>query len=557
MFGPLHVSPESISAPSPHDAAGRVASLVRADAAVSGMSGTEIDMQVGTAAAGGGAEGIARGAPRQSLYGLVKKGTTAYMIRSDRFVPGRGVADLPFARTGAAWDEMRSRAGQGGTLVVLLTGWDDEDCAECDVVGSLRQALAEGPEPCAHARIDVWGRNRIAAAMEKFPSLALGTGEGAGARLYSHAEWSSLGDMSYTFMSGGAEEEFIAGLRERLRKGDASGPVHVHVSGGPGSGKTRLVLEATRAAGLAPRIVYAEDPPAGESFLCEITRRPGGGRWAAGAAPILVVDGCDPGSRASFWNILMNNREGVHLVTIDGEPDEFAGGAELLPVGGMDDEQIEGILLHHVGGKGIEVGEWVGHARPSPRAAHIVGANLSSDPLNMFAAPGNVNVWKRWIAGGGRRYSGAEYEDRYTVLLWLSLFTEFGFDAPHKADAAAIAGMVRAHHPGMQEWRFREIVGALSDAGVVQGRPILRITPRLLHDYLWLKWWERYDDEDAPSAADLAAGGGVGIESRSKRYCGMLARMRDRPEARAAVERQLGPGGLFGRREDLRRSLEY
>ena len=513
-------------------------------------------MQVGTAAGGGWAAGIARGAPRQSLYGLVKEGATAYMISSDRFVPGGGAADLPFARTDAAWDGMRSRVGQGGALVVLLTGWDDADCAECDMAGRLRQSLAAGSESCAHAGIDVWGRSRIAEAMEKFPSLALGMGEREGAWLRSHAEWSLLGDMSHTFVSGGAEEEFVAGLRERLRKGDASGPVHVRVSGGPGSGKTRLVLEATRAAGLAPRIVYAEDPPAGEQFLWDIMRGPGGGRWAAGAAPILVVDECDRAARASFWNMPVNNRDGVHLVTIDGEPGGLAGGAELLPVGDMADEQIEQILRHHVGGKGIEVREWVGRASPSPRAAHIVGASLSSNPLNMFAAPPNVSVWKRWIAGGGGRLGGAEYEDRHTVLLWLSLFTGFGFDAPHEADAAAIAGMARVHHPGMQKWRFGEIVRALRDSRVVQGHSVLRITPRLLHDYLWLKWWERYGDEYAPSAADLAAGGGSGIASRSKRYCDMFARMRDRPEARAVVERLLGHGGLFVCREDLRRSLK-
>ena len=561
MVHPFRVQPESIGALSPYDAVEQVAGLVRADAAVSGMSGTEIDIPGNMAAADGGVDGIARDAPRQSLHGLVKKGTTAYLIRSGRFAPGKVIADMLFTRAGAVKERIRSCLEQGGTLVVLLTGWDGADRTDGEMAGRFRQALASRSEAFAQAGIDVWGRSRIAAAMERFPVLALGMGDKAGVRLCEHGEWASLSDMSYTFMSGGAEGEFIDKLRDGLRRGDGSGPVHIRVSGEAGSGKTRLVLEATRAADLAPRIVYAEDPAAAEPFLRDILSGTVGGRWATGAAPILVVDECDPDSRASIWNSLMRNPAGVHLVTIYVEPDGFARGAEQLTVGNMADEQIEAILRGHASIMDGAIGGWVDYARPSPRAAHIVGENLSSNPLNIFAPPSNVRVWERWIAGGSgrdRRYGGKEYEERYTVLLWLSLFTRFGFGAPHESDAAAIAGMIRSRHPDIQEWRFREIVGVLRDTKVLQGHSILYITPRLLHDYLWLRWWDRYGEEDAPSAVDLAEddeGGGSAIAARSRRYCDMFARMRDRPEARAVAERLLGPGGLFDGREDLRRSL--
>ena len=559
MVHPFRVPPESVGALSPYDAVELMAGLVRADAAVSGMSGTAIDIPADMAAADGGVDGIAMDAPRQSLHGLVKEGATAYLIRSGGLAPGRGVGDMLFTRTGDVKERVRSCLERGGTLVVLLTGWDGADRTDDEMSGRFRQALASRSEAYAQAKIDVWGRSRIAAAMERFPVLALGMGDRAGVRLREHGEWASLADMSYTFMSGAAENEFMAKLRDGLRRGDGSGPVHIRVSGEAGSGKTRLVLEATRAADLAPRIVYAEDPPAAEPFLRDVLSGAGGGRWAAGAAPILVVDECDPDSRASFWNSLAGNPDGIHLVTIYVEPDGFARGAEQLKVGNMADRQIEGILRGHAAIKDSAIGGWVDYARPSPRAAHIVGENLSSNPLDIFAPPGNVRVWERWIAGGrNRRYGGREYEERYTILLWLSLFTRFGFGPPHEGDAAAIAGMIRSRHPDIPEWRFREIVGALRDAKVLQGHSILYITPRLLHDYLWLKWWERYGEGDAPSAAGLAEddeGGGSAVAARSVRYCDMFARMRNRPEARAVAERLLGPGGLFDGREDLRRSL--
>lgn len=91
MVHPFRVPPESVGALSPYDAVELMAGLVRADAAVSGMSGTAIDIPVDMAAADGGAGGIAMDAPRQSLHGLVKEGATAYLIRSGRLAPGRGL----------------------------------------------------------------------------------------------------------------------------------------------------------------------------------------------------------------------------------------------------------------------------------------------------------------------------------------------------------------------------------------------------------------------------------------------------------------------------------
>ena len=195
MGNPFHVPPESIGALGPYDAAELVASLVRADAAVSGMSSTEIDIPCNIAAADGGVDGIARDAPRQSLYGLVKEGTTAYQIRSGRFVPSRGIADMPFTRAGGVKGRILSCIERGGTLVVLLTGWDGADRADGETAERFRQALASKSGRYAHARIDVWGRSRIAAAMEKFPVLALGMGDRTGARLRDHVEWAALADM--------------------------------------------------------------------------------------------------------------------------------------------------------------------------------------------------------------------------------------------------------------------------------------------------------------------------------------------------------------------------
>lgn len=534
----------------PYEAVDLAARLIRTDASASGIPANVVDIPSNITAPNGGVNGTASDSPRQSARGLVKKGTTAYRFRTGTFSPGSSIARILFTRQGEVKPRIRSCIERGDTLVVLLFGWEGTDRMDDDALSErFKMALASKSGALSGASVDVWGLARIVASIEQFPGLAASVSGGipAGMPVMSHSGWSCALDMKQPFRHGKAEDGAVERIRAHLR-GGGDAPVHVRVSGPPGSGKTRLVLEATRAVDLAPRVVYADDASVAVSAIAAHSRRAGG---TGGRRLILVADECSPSSQYDLRLALGGGDAVADLVTICSEPGADVRTALQVEAPGMSDEQIAEILEGYAGGGIDDIGEWVELCQPSPRAAHIVGRNLSDNPDDMFADPDAVMVWERYVAGW-RELRGEEYKDRLAVLLWLGQFTEFGFDAPHERDGERIAELVRRHHPEIPAYRFRQVVRTLRSMGVLRGGPVLHIEPRILHEYVWLKWWERYEPCDAPQLPpgdEAGMGGGAGAHAKGaaghlptlrSRYYGMLERMRSRKYAARKL------GALFG-----------
>ncbi len=538
----------------PYEAVDLAARLIRADASASGIPSYVVDIPLNITAPNGGVNGTASDSPRQSARGLVKRGTTAYLFRTGAFSPGSSIARILFTRQGEVKPRIRSCIERGGTLVALLFGWEGTDRMDDDALSErFKMALASKSGALSGASVDVWGLARIVASIEQFPGLAASVSGGipAGMPVMSHSRWSCVLDMKQPFRHGKAEDGAVERIRAHLR-GGGDAPVHVRVSGPPGSGKSRLVLEATRAVDLAPRVVYADDASVAMSAIAAHSRRAGG---AGGRRLILVADECNPSGQSDLRLALGGGGDAVaDLVTIYSEPGADVRTALQVEAPDMSDEQIAEILEGYAGGGIDDIEEWVALCRPSPRAAHIVGRNLSDNPDDMFADPDAVLAWERYVAGW-RELRGGEYRDRLAVLPWLGQFTEFGFDAPHKRDGERIAELVRRHHPEITPYRFREVVRTLRSMGVLRGGPVLHIEPRILHEYMWLKWWERYLPCDAPwlppgnegGEGDGANAHGEGtaghLPALRSRYYSMLESMRGRKYAARAAGALFGKGG--------------
>lgn len=549
----FRVDPQRVGELDPYAAVGLAARLIRADASASGISAA-IDIPSAITAPDGGVDGTATGSPSQSMHGLVKEGATAYQFRTGAFAPG-SIADILFTRQGEVKPRIRSCIEDGGTLVVMLFGWDGTARTDDEAMAErFRKALAAKSSTLAGASVDVWGLNRIAAAIEQFPGLAFGVHEDTpdDTLVMGHHEWSHILDMTPAFRHGAGEDGAVKRIRDLLR-GDRAMPIHVRVSGPPGSGKTRLVLEATRADDLVPHVVYTANPLAAESAIEAYARSAGG---AGVGRPILVVDECDMFCQSDLWLRLRGDKEGgnTDLVTIYNEPGVDTETTPQVKVPDMGDEQIAEIIEDYAEGRVANIGGWVERCRPSPRAAHIVGRNLSAHPNSMHENPDTSMVWERYIAGRGE-LGGGEYKDRLAVLLWLGQFTKFGFDAPYERDGERMAELVHRHHPEIPAHRFRDVVRTLRTMRVLQGGPILYITPRILHEYLWIKWWDHYGPADVPSLppggeddeGDAAGGRGAAgrLPTLHSRHCGMLESMRRKKDAARSVGALFGKGGPF------------
>ena len=266
---------------------------------------------------------------------------------------------------------------------------------------------------------------------------------------------------------------------------------------------------------------------------------------------IVVVDDCGRPEQADIWN-RAKNFEGIRLVTIHSEGHDVAADTVHMPVPPMADAQLRDILSAYVGA-GSDLGAWVEYCRASPRAAHIVGANLRDNPDDMLRSPSTVAVWDRYIAGQ-KNPPGGELKNRKRVLEWLSLFKTFGHGDAYGRELDCIAALVEknAHIPRDE---FMCTVRSLRKAKVLQGTSMLYITPKLLHVYLWVEWWKNHSPGAAPSADDLAGGGAPGSLSLLRWYLDMFRYARHSPEASKVVKEMLRPGGFLDSDRVLRSEL--
>lgn len=385
-------------------------------------------------------------------------------------------------------------------------------------------------------------------ADDRIPEVALRLRGGSAAAAFAHREWSRNAYMSPAFRRGRAEDAAVEGIRACLRGGASAGggadPAHAIVSGAPGSGKTRTVLEATRADDLAARVVYTDMQEAGLGISQALVRGQGGGEGA-----VLVVDNCDPSHRDDLWANLRHNTAGIDLVTIHSVDMGLSGKTARIPVGGMGDGQIAEIISGYPpGAGGAEAGRWVESCRRSPRAAHIVGGNLAESPGDVLAPHDVMDVWaSRWAAD--RDEAGSEKcRNRLEVLSWIALFTEIGVDYPHGSDVRRIVRLAGRDNPRLIMPVFREAVFDLRDRGVLRGKPVLRIEPGILQDHMWLQWWEYgghcYGATGPLGAEDAEDDDGL-LPPLRARYLDTISRMRSKRGSMRAVERLFGKGGVL------------
>ena len=544
MENPFTVSAESLLALPEGRAEDLARRMIVAEADSAGIRLDQIYDGGKPSSPDGGVDFEVRDAPRESVGGLIKRGHTLYQVKSGRFSPAQGVRDILLKRDGGLRDPIRGCLEGGGTLVVMLTGWGGSGTTEAGLEGQFAESL-RGRMPRAEARVRVWTPARIADLLGRYPHLALFANSAYPQGLRAHDAWSRLGDMSYAFKPGDKEGEFVRRLRGSLLY-DA--PLHVRVTGEPGSGKTRLVLEATRDDRLRGKIVYADGPDSIRPLLNHVNRGGTGG----GANTILVVDDCSSSEQARIWNELKNSSR-IRLVTIHSEADESRGDTVHMPVPPLADAQLREIISTYTGA--ADAGGWAEYCKASPRAAHIVGANLRDNPDDMLRPPSTVAVWDRYIAGQNDP-RGGESRRRKTVLEWLSLFKTFGHGEAYGRELDRMAGLVEKN-ARMSRDEFTSTIRELRDMKVLQGTSMLYITPKILHIHMWVEWWKNHAPGAAPGADDLVCRGGGAGESRNllQWYLDMFRYARRSPEASKVVKKMLRPGGFLDSDEALRSRL--
>ncbi|MHB1090742.1 MAG: hypothetical protein ACYC0U_06750 [Ilumatobacteraceae bacterium] len=289
--------------------------------------------------------------------------------------------------------------------------------------------------------------------------------------------------MSNEFILSEDRKVLIELIQERL----SGGVKHLRILGEPGIGKTRLVLEAVRAQGIAPNVLYVEH---GERFsrtqlFRELLR-------ADAKYPlILVLDELSEHEMSDIWGHLKLRSGALTLISIDHGPDRSRD-AEIEQILSLrlPDPTIREILASHVG-EHAELNRWVSICEGSPRVAQAVGENLAANIQDILKPPATVPFWDRFLFGYAQHQS-EEAHQIARVMRHIALFSRFGFEDPVGGEAEYIAGLVVRADPAITWQRFQELVQKLRERRVLQGSRTLFIVPKALHIYLWREYWRWY-----------------------------------------------------------------
>lgn len=469
--------------------------------------------------------------------GIIKTGKTSYQIKAgasckpwQKSVIKKELFDTKPPGRQNLGGSIRACLDAGGTYVLVCTGIDLVDSQHRNALKHIEDFLKQ----CgySHPKVEVWSQNTLIGFLQMFPSLALWVNERGGLRFQTRQSWAKDASMRLPYVFAESQDDLIVKIRDELQ--EKVNTIHVRVLGEPGIGKTRIVFEATERDDLAPLVIYCTAAEfRGSELMGEILRDDNN------FSAILVIDECDPDSRAYIWDKLQHRGNRIKLITIYNNYDPVAGsGISELEALRLEDDQIRDVIQGH-GVSEEQANLYIEFCDGSPRMAHHTGnilANYPGDPSQLL---GDDYLYKRFYDFGD---SQEEVQQRELVLQYIALFKRFGLGGPVVADAQAIAEKVQEANPLITWSRFQKIVDDLKKRKILQGGSTLYITPKALHIKLWVEWWRIYE-----TSFDLGTFT-QGLPSGSKLiewFHEMFQYAAESEPALRIVKNLLGPNGPF------------
>lgn len=467
-----------------------VRDLLWAEARRLGPGTCKVDALINTDAADGGIDAIVDADTSIPESEIIDIGKNGYQVKSGaEFKPWQksmirkvlfGGERTPINKENLGL-RIRTCLDAEGTYILVCTGINFSksqlDKASSHIIECLGQCEYDTP------KIKVWNQEILISFLQDFPLLELYLKGFHEAQYQTHGVWSRYPDLCVPFVQGHLQNELIQRIQDDLRRDDY--PIHVRVWGEPGIGKTRLVLEATRTDDLSPLVLYFRSPSQIETgtVMNEL-------RFNDNLPAIVVIDECDPDSRARIWNELKHYSPRIKLITIYNDYEDIPGDIAYHVIPPLENEQIRNIIIQEYMIPPDQADRWSTLCDGSPRVAHIIGWNLTNNPEDVLKPPATVNIWERYIAAGDALQS-EKTEQRRLVLQHLALFKCFGYEGPVINEAKVISKMIEDANPQITWDRFQEIVYELRERKILQGEFTLYITPKALHIKLWSQWWDR------------------------------------------------------------------
>ena len=522
------------------------AGLLWADSAARGIRAA-IDVPRSIDARDGGIDATVRAPAGTAGQGVIGPGVTRYQIKSGRgFNPSSKEARRRLLFKPGGDGGLRPRIKEcldaGETFVVVLFGTDAPDRGR-DSEDLIREDLAAADPSYGDARVEVWRQNRLIGYIGRYPALQRRLRGMSYVPFLAHSQWASTSeDMARRFVPGRSQEALIAKARSALR---SAGGADVRIAGRPGSGKTRIAHEITRADDLSALVLYFENPMhvRRANFLNNLLED-------GGASAILVVDECDTENWYYLRDRTANTGGRIRLVTIYIKKDS----EDCYMLDDLGLPEIREIIGEYgAGAPAGAVDRLALRCTPSPRYAHHMGKLLAAGAGGLSGPSlGEAAVHERYIGAGLGPHDAERARKRKSVLLQFSIFAKVDCEGPCSSEYEFLRKTC-GEGDGIAPREFDAIVDELRSLKILQGYKALYIAPHMLHLWLWSEWWRVHGRGPVPGML-LPPGGGM--PDGLKRAFREMVNDNPDPRTAAAAQALLGRGGPFddgegGALEDL------
>ncbi len=162
----------------------------------------------------GGIDAEVRNVQISSGQGIIKQGITCYQIKIGPFsLKGNSkIREILFNKeksTAVLKPRVKSCLDKGGTLIVVLFGWDGPEVEDDQLRDKFRIELMNIDPKYWTANIEIFRQNNLISFLKPFPSLALRVNRRAGALFQTHKSWSQQDNMLKEFQAGPAQHKFL------------------------------------------------------------------------------------------------------------------------------------------------------------------------------------------------------------------------------------------------------------------------------------------------------------------------------------------------------------
>lgn len=463
-FGPFSVDPVKITGLGSASFAPLVTSLLSAELALAGMTGTTLESTYIQNASDGGVDA---GLRRAIATTWIPAGDSAWQFKAGDLPPGKCKTEL----LGASEALAILRAGGKYRLVLGVS-------LASALIKSRRNALRDQAKALGiiieDDTFEVITADQLATWAEEHPAIAINPLLGGiGTSALTFVDWAQSNRHTTKWASSARRDLVLEQLRTVVAGG---GQVDVHIEGVSGVGKTRLVLEALRGQAYEDLVVYI---PAADQFYAPLMNH----LIRQGRTAVIVIDECDRKQHEIFAGVLAAG-SATRLITI-GEPGALSTlRSPMVVLPGLDDDAMRDLLSANEPSlwpeaRRVVIDVAAGNVDYALKASSAIGRNPSS--AGTLITGEDVRTFITNELPGGELFLACSI---------LALFSRFGYDRDVSGELDVIASGL-----GIPKASLKTAAVALQDLGLLsrQGR-YRSVGPYPVAVYLAARGWDEFGE---------------------------------------------------------------